>query len=32
MFNFHEVATLLVILFSLVAGADYLSAKVRSLL
>ncbi len=32
MFNFHEVTTLLVILFSLVAGADYISAKVRSLL
>ena len=32
MFNFHEVSTLLVVLFSLVAGADYISAKVRSLL
>lgn len=32
MFNFHEVTTLLIILFSLVAGADYVSAKVRSLL
>ncbi len=32
MFNFHEVTTLLMILFSLVAGADYISAKVRSLL
>lgn len=32
MFNFHEVTTLLLILFALVAGADYVSAKVRSLL
>ncbi len=32
MFNFHEVTTLLIILFSLVAGADYISSKVRSLL
>lgn len=32
MFNFHEVTTLLAILFCLVAGADYISAKVRSLL
>ena len=32
MFNFQEVSTLLVVLFSLVAGADYISAKVRSLL
>lgn len=32
MFNFHEVSTLLAILFLLVAGADYVSAKVRSLL
>ena len=32
MFNFHEVTTLLAILFALVAGADYISAKVRSLL
>ena len=32
MFNFHEVTTLLAILFALVAGADYVSAKVRSLL
>lgn len=32
MFNFHEVTTLLGILFCLVAGADYISAKVRSLL
>jgi len=32
MFNFHEVITLLGILFLLVAGADYISAKVRGLL
>lgn len=32
MFNFHEVTTLLVILFCLVAVADYISARVRSLL
>lgn len=32
MFHFHEVTTLLLILFSLVAAADYASAKVRSLL
>ena len=32
MFNFHEVTTLLVILFGLVAAADFISAKIRSLL
>ena len=32
MFNFHEVTTLLVILFALVGAADFISAKVRSLL
>lgn len=32
MFNFHEVITLLAILFCMVAGADYISAKVRGLL
>ncbi len=32
MFNFHEVSTLLMILFALVAGADWISARVRSLL
>jgi phosphonate transport system permease protein len=32
MFNFNEVLTILIILFLMVAGVDYLSAKVRSLL
>ena len=32
MFNFHEVTTLLGILFLMVAAADYLSTKVRGLL
>jgi phosphonate transport system permease protein len=32
MFNFHEVITLLGILFLMVAGADYISGKVRALL
>jgi phosphonate transport system permease protein len=32
MFNFQEVATILVILFLMVAAVDYLSAKVRAML
>lgn len=32
MFNFHEVLTLLIILFLMVAAVDYISAKVRALL
>ena len=32
MFNFNEVLTILIILFLMVAGVDYLSAKVRALL
>ena len=32
MFNFNEVLTILMILFLMVAGVDYLSAKVRALL
>ena len=32
MFNFHEVLTILIILFLMVAAVDYLSAKVRALL
>lgn len=32
MFNFHEVTTLLLILFGLVATADLISARIRSLL
>lgn len=32
MFNFNEVLTILAILFAMVAGVDYLSAKVRALL
>jgi phosphonate transport system permease protein len=32
MFNFNEVLTILIILFFMVAGVDYLSAKARSLL
>jgi len=32
MFNFHEVLTLLIILFLMVAAVDYISAKVRAIL
>jgi len=32
MFNFHEVLTLLAILFIMVAAVDYISAKIRALL
>jgi len=32
MFNFNEILTILIILFLLVAGVDYLSAKVRAIL
>jgi len=32
MFNFNEVLTILIILFVMVAGVDYLSAKLRGLL
>jgi phosphonate transport system permease protein len=32
MFNFHEVLTILVILFLMVAAVDYLSARVRAML
>ena len=32
MFNFHEVITLLGILFIMVATVDYISAKVRAML
>jgi len=32
MFNFSEVMTILIILFSMVAAVDYISAKVRALL
>lgn len=32
MFNFHEILTLLAILFLMVAAVDYISAKVRALL
>lgn len=32
MFNFHEVLTILILLFLMVAGVDYLSAKVRAML
>lgn len=32
MFNFNEVLTLLIILFLMVAGVDYISAKVRAIL
>jgi phosphonate transport system permease protein len=32
MFNFHEVLTILIILFLLVAAVDYISARVRALL
>nr|NIO08785.1 ABC transporter permease subunit [Deltaproteobacteria bacterium] len=32
MFNFHEVLTLLTMLFLLVSAADYISAKIRGLL
>jgi len=32
MFNFNEILTLLIILFLMVAGVDYLSARVRALL
>jgi phosphonate transport system permease protein len=32
MFNFNEILTILIILFLMVAGVDYLSAKVRAIL
>ena len=32
MFNFHEILTLLGILFILVATVDYISAKIRAIL
>ncbi|HZD40526.1 MAG TPA: phosphonate ABC transporter, permease protein PhnE, partial [Terriglobales bacterium] len=32
MFNFHEVSTILMMLLAMVAGVDYLSAKLRGLL
>jgi ABC-type phosphate/phosphonate transport system permease subunit len=32
MFNFHEILTLLGMLFMMVAAVDYISAKVRALL
>jgi ABC-type phosphate/phosphonate transport system permease subunit len=32
MFNFHEILTLLAILFVMVAAVDYISAKVRAML
>jgi phosphonate transport system permease protein len=32
MFNFHEIFTLLIILFLMVAAVDYISAKVRAIL
>jgi phosphonate transport system permease protein len=32
MFNFHEILTLLIILFFMVAAVDFISAKVRAAL
>ncbi len=32
MFNFHEVLALLIILFIMVSGVDYISAKIRAML
>lgn len=32
MFNFNEILTLLIILFLMVAGVDYISAKIRAIL